>query len=214
MTEKQAIYPARLILVRHGETDWNHQGLPQGLIDVPLNDTGREQGRALAKRLKSMPIDALFSSDLARAAETATILGQALDLTPQLSAAWREIDLGSWGGLTRPEIEARFPDELAALERGEDVARGGGETMAAVQERVVAEFERISELHQGQTVAVVSHGGTLKGIICHLLGLELRYLNRLTAGGNTGLSIFEFGWGLPHLVLLNDTSHLDGRSEN
>lgn len=210
MTDQGTCYPARLILVRHGETDWNHQGLPQGLIDVPLNDAGREQGRFLGQRLARMNIDAIYSSDLARAAETAEILGRALNLTPRFSAAWREIDLGSWAGLTRPEIEARFPDELTALERGEDVARGGGETMASVQRRAAAEFARISELHRGQSVAVVSHGGVLKAIICHLLGLELRYLDRLTAGGNTGVSIFEFGWGLPHLVLLNDTSHLDG----
>ena len=202
-------YPAQLVLVRHGETDWNRDHIPQGHIDVPLNKSGRQQAHALAKRLQGRKIDAIHSSDLFRAAETAAIVGAAVELTPQPSAAWREIDLGGWGGLTREKIQAHFGDELAALARGEDVPRGGGETMAALQARVVKGFERLRRSHPGQTVLMVSHGGTIKTLICHLIGLELRYVGRLPSLGNTSLSLIEFGSGRPRLAVLNDTEHLD-----
>jgi probable phosphoglycerate mutase len=204
-----AAYPKRLLLVRHGETEWNREQRAQGLTDVPLNDKGRRQAQALARRLRNHNIDALHSSDLARASETAAILATVLGLPVQLSGAWREIDLGEWAGLNHSEIETRFPEELAALERGKDVPRGGGETLGALRARAAAEFERLAQIHQGQTVLVVSHGGTLKALICHLIGLDIGYQRRLSAGGNTGLSIVEFSAGQPKLTLLNDTSHLE-----
>jgi len=202
-------YPAQLLLVRHGETDWNRDKIPQGHIDVPLNSSGRQQAHALARRLQGWKIDAIHSSDLFRAAETAAILGATMELTPQPSAAWREIDLGGWGGLTHDKLQARYGDELAALARGEDPPRGGGETMADVQVRVVEGFERLRRSHPGQTVLIASHGGTIKVLICHLIGLELHYLGRLPAMGNTSLSMIEFGSGRPRLASLNDTNHLD-----
>ena len=202
--------PKQLLLVRHGQTDWNLKHIPQGHIDVPLNRTGREQAHALAERLRTWEIQAIHSSDLSRAAETAAILGLATGLTPRPSAARREIDLGGWGGLTDDEHHARYGDELELIARGRDVARGGGETMAAVQERVRLGYKRLRVQHPGERVVVVSHGGSLKALIGHLIGLELRQLGRLSTRGNTGLSIVDFDSSLPRLSLLNDTSHLDG----
>src|ERR1700760_4361850 len=99
-----------LPLARHGETDWNREGRWQGWADPPLNDTGRAQARELAEQLRSVPFDAVFSSDLARARETAEIVaaphGVPVVVEPQL----REIDIGSWSGLTHDEIRSRFPD--------------------------------------------------------------------------------------------------------
>jgi broad specificity phosphatase PhoE len=201
-------YPKRLLLVRHGETDWNRKQIPQGHVDIPLNSTGQKQAHALALRLQDWEIDALYSSDLARAAQTATILSTALALPVQVSAAWREIDLGAWCGLTRAEVKRRFPHELEALARGEDIARGGGENMAAVQARAAAEYQRLEQRHVGESVLIVSHGGTLKALICHLIGLKLQYASRLSTGGNTGLSIIQFDRGWPQLTLLNDFGHL------
>jgi len=203
-------YPARLLLIRHGETDWNRRQIPQGHVDVALNQEGRAQAHALARRLQSWAIHAIYTSDLSRAAETAAILGEALGLVPIPDAAWREIDLGGWVGLPDAELEVRFGEELAAIARGEDVPRGGGETMAAVQARAVQAFEAMRQAHLKQTVALVSHGGTLKALICHLIGLELRRVGRLSTRGNAGLSIIEFDQGRPRLTLLNDTSHIDG----
>jgi broad specificity phosphatase PhoE len=203
-------YPERLLLIRHGETDWNRQQVPQGHVDVPLNQEGRTQAHALARRLQDWDIAAIYTSDLSRSAETAAILGEALGLVPIPDAAWREIDLGGWVGLSDAELKVRFGDELAAVARGEDVPRGGGETMAAVQARAVEAFEEMRRAHLRQTVALVSHGGTLKALICHLIGLELSRVGRLSTRGNAGLSIIEFDQGRPRLTLLNDTSHIDG----
>lgn len=202
-------FPERLLLVRHGETDWNQKHLPQGQVDIPLNENGRRQARALAQRLNGWTIHALYSSNLSRAAETAAVLGAALGLTPQLAAAWREIDLGGWCGLDRSELEARFAEEFEALERGEDVPRGGGENMAAVRARVAEHFELLRARHAGETLLVVGHSGSLKALIGHLIGLENWQLRRLSLRGNTGLSVVEFDHHRPQLVLLNDTSHLE-----
>ncbi len=203
-------YPARLLLIRHAETDWNRLQVPQGHIDVPLNREGRAQAHALARRLRNWDIHAIYTSDLSRAAETAAILGEVLGLVPIPAASWREIDLGGWGGLSDAELKLRYGDELAAVARGEDVRRGGGETMAEVQIRAVKAFEELRQAHPRQTVALVSHGGVLKALICHLIGLELGRVGQLSTRGNAGLSIIEFDQGRPRLTLLNDTSHLDG----
>ena len=93
-------YPRRVLFVRHGETDWNRQHILQGSQDVPLNKAGRQQVRAFARRIRGWPVDALYSSDLSRAWETAEIIGRTLDLEPHSSPAWREMDLGAWSGLS------------------------------------------------------------------------------------------------------------------
>jgi broad specificity phosphatase PhoE len=201
--------PKQLLLVRHGQTDWNLNHIPQGHIDVPLNHKGRKQAQALGERLRGWEIDAIHTSDLSRAAETAAILGAATGPRPLASAAWREFDLGGWAGLDDLEVTARFGDELEAIARGEDVARGGGETMAAVMDRVRQGYERLRAKHTGDRVVVVSHGGALKALIGYLIGLEMHQLSRLSTRGNTGLSIIDFDSGFARLVLLNDTSHID-----
>ena len=200
-------YPRRLLFVRHGETDWNRQHILQGSRDVPLNEAGRQQAHAFARRIHGWPVDALISSDLVRAWETAEILGRALNVEPHSSPAWREMDLGNWCGLDLEQIKVRFADQVAALARGEDVPRGGGETWAQLQARTVAGLERLNARHTGQTVLIVSHGLTLKAILGHLIGLPFEYLDRLTTGGNMGLSIVQYDEGAPRLNLLNDTSH-------
>jgi phosphoserine phosphatase len=205
------LYPAQLLLARHGETDWNRNGILQGHIDVPLNTMGRRQAHGLGVRLANCQIDALYASDLRRAAETAAIVGNLLGLEPRLSAALREIDIGRWAGLTYAELANRYPDAVAALARGEDVPRGGAERLCELQVRMVAEFGRLCRDHPDQTVLLISHGAALKTLICHLLGLDLRYAARLSTRGNTGLTLFCFAEGRPQLALLNDTCHLNGR---
>jgi broad specificity phosphatase PhoE len=206
--EQRDSYLEGLILVRHAETDWNRRTIRQGHIDIPLNENGHRQSRALADRLRSWKIDAIYSSDLSRAAETARILGDALGLVPRLETGWRERDVKEWGGLSPQEIQERYPDQVAALDRGEDVAIGGGETSSALQARAVGEFERLQALHAGETVLVVSHGGILRVLIAYFLHLELSYISRFSVRRNTGLSVVVFPGGQPRLVLLNDTAHL------
>jgi broad specificity phosphatase PhoE len=203
---------AHLLLARHGETDWNRKNILQGHVDIPLNASGRRQAHDLAVRLRDWEVDALYSSDLARAAETAAIVGNLLGLEPRLLADLREIDVGRWGGLTRGELESRYPDEAAALTRGEDIPRGGAERLSDVQARMVGALERIGPDHPGETVVLIGHGAALRTLMVHLLGLDLYDgMRRLSTRGNTGLTHFRFVDGHPQLVLFNDTCHLNGR---
>jgi broad specificity phosphatase PhoE len=150
-----------ILLVRHGETDWNLENRVQGHTDRPLNHTGREQARALADRLAAETLVAVFASDLVRARDTATIVARSHGLDVILDPDLREKNFGSWEGLTDVEILERFPDAV----RGQ---WGDGETTEAVAERVVAAIDRIRTRHPAGTVLVVSHGGALRAILAHL----------------------------------------------
>ena len=143
-----------LLLARHGETDWNHEGRWQGWADPPLNETGRAQARELAEQLRSAPFDAVYSSDLSRAYETAEIVAAPHDVPVAADPGLREIDVGSWSGLTRGELKERFPN-------GE---RPDGETRDQHRARVHAAVERIARANLGQRILIVTHGGTMRAL--------------------------------------------------
>jgi len=153
-----------ILLVRHGETDWNLESRVQGHTDRPLNATGLEQARALADLLARAPLVAIYASDLVRARDTAVIVAEAHGLDVKLDSDLREKNFGSWEGLTDVEILRRFPDAV----RGR---WGDGETTEAVAERATAAIDRIRALHTAGPVLVVSHGGPLRAILAHL-GVE------------------------------------------
>jgi broad specificity phosphatase PhoE len=148
-----------LILVRHGETDWNRDGRYQGHADPPLNEAGRGQAHELARRLANVEYDAVYTSDLRRAAETAEIIVAGRDVPLTEDPGLREIDVGSWSGLTRAEIEARFPGSA-----GHD-----GESDEAHLARVRRTVVRIADAHPGERVLIVSHGGSLRALRRHAL---------------------------------------------
>lgn len=201
--------PALLLLARHGETDWNRERRVQGHTDIPLNDEGRRQARKLAVRLEAFEIHAIEASGLARAAETARIVGEALRLTPRLSPAWREIGLGVLEGRDAPGAHKDFGELVSAAARQATPLGEGAETFAAFEARIVAGYERLGRAHAGRTVLVVSHGGTLKTLIAHLLGLPATHVDRLSLRNNAGLSVIDFRHGRPQLALLNDARHLE-----
>jgi broad specificity phosphatase PhoE len=149
-----------LLLVRHGETDWNADGRLQGQTDRPLTDFGRRQARQLAEELGSeeLELDAIYSSDLARARETADIVGERLALPVALDADLREKDWGTWEGLT-------------AVER--DRVDFAGESTEAHQERTLRALRRIAERHPGGRVLVVTHGGSMRRVQTDALGMAL-----------------------------------------
>jgi probable phosphoglycerate mutase len=149
-----------ILLARHGETDWNLQGRFQGWADPPLNETGRAQARSLAEQLAEVPFDAVYSSDLRRAHETALIVAEPHAVPVVVDPGLREIDVGSWSGLTRPEIDARFP--------GAD--HHDGETREEHLSRVLEAVERIARAHPGERILIVSHGGSLRTLRRHALG--------------------------------------------
>ena len=146
-----------LLLVRHGETDWNAERRWQGHADVPLNERGREQARALAERLAGESIDAIYSSDLSRARDTADIVGARLDVPVAVDPDLREIDVGAVEGLTAEESEAFDGWQ--------------GEPHEAHSQRVLAAINRIAARHPAERILVVTHGGSMRRVHEHL-GLE------------------------------------------
>jgi broad specificity phosphatase PhoE len=148
-----------LLLVRHGETDWNADGRLQGQTDRPLSDFGRRQARRLAEELADEPFEAIYSSDLVRARETAEIVGGRLGLPVMLDAELREKDWGTWEGLT-------------AVER--DRVEFVGESTEEHQERILRALRRIAEHHPGAgSVLVVTHGGSMRRVQTAVLGMAL-----------------------------------------
>jgi probable phosphoglycerate mutase len=144
-----------VLLVRHGETDWNREHRWQGWTDVPLNELGRQQAAELAARLRTVPFDAVYSSDLSRALETAEVVAAEHGLSAIADSGLREIDVGSWSGLTKAEIQERFagawPDDA--------------ETSEAHAARVRAAASRILREHAQGTVLLVTHGGTIRALL-------------------------------------------------
>jgi probable phosphoglycerate mutase len=143
-----------LLFVRHGETDWNLERRYQGHLDSPLNDAGTEQAEAVADALSQEPVDAIYSSDLGRAHATAEVIGARLGLPVQIDAGLREVDVGSWAGLTREEVIERF---------GEGVAHDG-ESREEHSARVLGAVRRIAVRHPGGCVVLVSHGGSIRAV--------------------------------------------------
>ena len=156
--------PTTIVLVRHGETDWNRESRFQGHSDTCLNDAGRAQVADLAHALEETDFSAVYSSPLERAAETARIIASKLGLEVRLDDALMEVDVGSWAGLTRSEIETRYADGFA---RWSEYGHGwdDGETYEELGLRVVAGLQRIAQSHPDQHVLVVTHGGPIRSAL-------------------------------------------------
>ena len=161
-----------LLLVRHGETDWNRERRFQGHADRPLNEKGREQAHAWAAELAGEQIDAVYTSDLARARETAQIVAARLNAEVVALPELREIDVGDWEGLSWPEIEERFP-EGARTWHVNGAGWESGETYEELGERIVPALLRIAERHPGQRILVVGHGGTIRATRAYIEGLSV-----------------------------------------
>jgi probable phosphoglycerate mutase len=160
--------------MRHAETVDNAARIWQGHKDSELSDRGREQVAAAAPHLAAYEPALLISSDLRRAASTADAIAQLTDLEVRLDARWREVHVGEWQGLHADEVRARYPEVLAALDRGEDVAKGvTGETRADVARRTGAALrELVQELLPGETAVVVAHGASGRVAAAELVGLD------------------------------------------
>lgn len=163
--------PTTIVLVRHGETDWNRDNRFQGHADIPLNDAGRAQARGLVLELEGERFQAVYSSPLLRAYETAAILAENLELDVEPEQDLMEVDVGSWSGLTRVEVEERFPH---GFRRWLDYGHGwdDGETYDALGARVVAGLGRIAAAHPGTTILAVTHGGPIRSALAAADGVS------------------------------------------
>jgi alpha-ribazole phosphatase len=164
----------RLILIRHGETDWNVEGRWQGHADVPLNERGQAQALEVAASFAETRIDAIYASDLKRTAETAEPLARSQGLEIRIDPRLREIDQGEWQGLLIDEIQTRYAEQFRRRRANPlEVAPPGGETALQVRERVLAAVQDILAAHPGQTVAIVSHGFALAVIRAYFQGIPI-----------------------------------------
>jgi len=229
----------RLILIRHGQTEWNAEGRMLGHAPVPLNDLGRAQAEAIGRRLRNQKIDAIYTSDLPRARETAAAIiansyecslehrtehrvgvqGNAPTHRPlYLEEGLREGDVGAWTGLDVLTVKARWPQEWQQFI---DWAGGhrapGGESLSLLQQRVMATITRIVARHPGQTVAVVTHAGPLQAYIGASFGFAPAATPWQWRADNGSLTIVEYyadpRFFSPGLVTLNDTCHLPKPAE-
>ncbi|WP_375503778.1 histidine phosphatase family protein [uncultured Nostoc sp.] len=207
----------RLLLVRHGETDWNRQTRFQGQIDVPLNDNGRQQSQKAGEFLQDVAIDYAVSSPMLRPKETAEIiLKQHPNVKLDLQDGLREISHGLWEGKFESEIEQEFPGELQRWRLvPAQVQMPEGENLQEVWERSVAAWQSIVETastNQFKTVLVVAHDATNKTLLCHVLGLSLENFWNFRQG-NGAVSVIDYPCGidsLPVLQAMNITAHFGG----
>ena len=179
-------------LIRHGETLWNRERRFQGHRDIPLSDKGRDEARACAEVLRDRHFDAVYSSDLARAAETASLAFAEHDVEVQHDARFRERHMGVLQGHTRDEIPQLFPNAWAAFNENapHSEVEGGGESIAMVRARL---FEGLGEIYKqwgGKRVGVVSHGGVARVCVRHLLGIRDDIPSRFPVP-NLAIQIFE-----------------------
>lgn len=198
-----------LFLIRHGETEWNRILKYQGQTDIDLNETGFNQARLLSERLKDREIDRIYTSDLKRAANTAGIVAKPHRLELKKEERLREICFGEWEGMNYEEINKDYPELYKRWRTNPTSVRPpSGETFVEFQKRVTAIMERITDLHKGEKVAVVAHGGTIRVYLAYLLEMPL-IENRKLLIHNTSFSHIKFYDNRMVLKLLNSIYHLD-----
>ena len=204
----------RILLARHGETEWNAIQRVQGWTDIPLSPRGHAQAKALAGRLARLPLAAVYASDLSRAVATAAPAAARHGLDVRPLADLREKGFGDWEGLTQTDLERNYPDLWHRYHVGKDLkaAVPKGEAWPDVYARIARVLRGVLQDHPGpdETVLLVGHGGSARVLVLEALGAPLPTLLRLHLD-NASLSRLDFGPdGDGRVLFLNDTSHLEG----
>lgn len=190
----------RVILVRHGETEWNSQNLLQGSTDVPLNDKGKLQAEKVSTFLKNVPIHHAFSSSLIRAKDTASIILQHHNITLETRPALAEIHRGHWQGMTLDEIEMQYPEQFNLWRKHPHRLQNySGETLQSASDRVWTEWCNLLNPSQSQlksrNVLVVAHEGVNRLLLCRLTGLPFSKFWEVPQH-NTALNAIDYPWGI------------------
>lgn len=197
----------RIILVRHGQTEWNRVERFRGQIDLALNKTGQAQARKAARRLTGMPITAVYSSPLRRALETAGPTAQQLGLPVQPLPGLMDINYGEWQGRTPSEVSQQYPDLYQQwMDAPHTVSFPGGESLEDVRYRAIAALEQMILQHTGH-VLLVAHQVVNKVLLCAMLGLETSHFWHIKQD-NGCINLFDFNAGIFAAVLVNDTCHI------
>ena len=190
-----------LLLIRHGETDWNREGRVMGWSPVPLNASGRHQIEQLAARLKGVRADALYASPLQRTIESAAIIGAALGLSPIPDDRWIEAKITGWEGKLWSELEGH-PIRERYYAAPTETRLPDGEMFAEVRDRVATVAAELERRHRNGMIAVVSHADPIRAVVGHYIGLELSASHNFRIDHATA-TIVEIEHGIGTLRVLN-----------
>lgn len=184
-----------ILLIRHGETPWNRETKFRGVYDIPLNENGRAQARLAGEALKNRKIDAVYTSPLSRAKETAELAVGGRGIEIKIHNGLTDFDYGHWTGLPEDEVARRWPSELGAWKTRPHAMRvPGGDTLAGVSEKAFGAMEEIAEKHRGETVALFAH----------------RVVNKLLVLGALDLSTDRFPFIRQDNCCINEFRRVDG----
>jgi alpha-ribazole phosphatase len=196
----------RFWLIRHGEPSEEARHRCYGSLDVGLSETGRAQMAQVAEYLKRDPVAAIYTSPRSRAIESARILGAAASCSIEIVEGLREIDFGDFEGLAYDEIAARYPDLYRQwMETPTEIQFPNGESFSEMRLRVLRAFDKIEREREGQTVAIVSHGGVNRILLARALQMPDNCIFRL-AQNYAAINLLELADGLPSVQLLNRRS--------
>lgn len=199
----------KLFLIRHGETQNNLELRYQGNSNQGLTEKGILQAKSIAKCLQKEKLETIYSSALRRAFQTAEIIGEHHNLTPNIHEGLNEIDFGAWEGLTYNEIESRFPGVFEKWVSGTDgIEIPEGEARIDFHQRISSAVSSITKNHPDGQIAIVTHGGPIKSILCNILEVNPTAFWRIKQS-NTALNIVEFYEESGFINLVNDTCHLN-----
>ena len=197
-----------IFFIRHGQTEWNKALRYQGHSDIALTPEGVQQADLVAKRLAKEPFDAIYSSDLVRARITAETIAAQHGLAVVTNPDFREVKFGEWEGLRYNEIYGGWPAEIDNFfQNPGKVCIPGGESFHEVKRRTDKALTEIRAKHEGECVAIVTHGGAIRTMLCSALGISLDLLWCFRQD-NTAINIVEYEERYNILRLINDANHL------
>lgn len=203
----------KVILVRHGQTLWNLELKYQGHCDIPLTDKGLHQAELAADRLKAEKVSAVYASDLDRAFKTAECIATKHNLSVTAIPELREINFGDWEGMTfaaiTDPINSHWSAEMSKVfSHPGDAQIPGGENFVEVKERAMIALNKLVAAHPNQTIVIVSHGGTIRTLLCGILDIDLNNLWKIKQD-NTAINMLEYYDDKVFVSLVNDVHHLD-----
>jgi alpha-ribazole phosphatase len=203
MTQTTQLVLSRVWLVRHGEPETEAQDRCYGRLDWELSERGQFQAQMAAQALSGEPLAAVYSSPRRRARQSAAFLGKAKGLAVQILEELGEIDFGDFEGLSYEEIEGQYPEQYERwMTRPTEIHFPGGESFAQMQTRVIATTTKLCQRHQGQSIAIVSHGGVNRIVLAEALAMPPSHIFRI-AQRYAALNLVTYFEGTPTVELVN-----------